>query len=62
MGSEKKYSTELAAIKLLDRLLDQLNQQKIPINFNLDLSKAFNRLNHNILIEKLGLLSCDWQI
>ena len=45
----KKYSTELVAIELLDRLLDQLNQQKIPINFHLDLSKAFDGLNHNIV-------------
>ena len=49
----KKSSTELAAIELLDRLLGQLNQQKIPISFHLDLSKAFDGLNHNILIDKL---------
>ena len=53
MWVQKKSSTELAAIELLDRLLDQLNQQKIPINFHLDLSKAFDGLNHNILIDKL---------
>ena len=52
-GFRKKSSTELAAIELLDRLLGQLNQQKIPINFHLDLSKAFDGLNHNILIYKL---------
>ena len=52
-GFRKKSSTELAAIELLDRLLGQLNQQKIPINFHLDLSKAFDGLNHNILIDKL---------
>ena len=51
-GFRKKSSTELAAIELLDRLLDQLNQQKILINFHLDLSKAFDGLNHNILIDK----------
>ena len=50
---QKKISIELAAVELLDRLLDQLNQQKIPINFHLDLSKAFDGLNHNILIDKL---------
>ena len=49
----KKSSTELSVIELLDRLLDQLNQQKIPINFHLDLSKAFDGLNHNIIIDKL---------
>ena len=48
-GFRKKSSTELAAIELLD----QLNQQKIPINFHLNLSKAFDGPNHNILIDKL---------
>ena len=52
-GFRKKSFTELAAIELLDRLLDQLNQQKIPINFHLDLSNAFDGLNHNTLIDKL---------
>ena len=55
-GFRKTSSPELAAIELLDRLLDQLNQQKIPINFYLDLSKTFDGLNHNILIEKNGVL------
>ena len=51
-GFRKKFSTDIAAIELLDRLIDQLNQQKIHINFHLDLSKAFDGLNHNILIDK----------
>ena len=37
-----------ASVQLTDRLLDQSNQQKIPINFHLDLSKAFDGLNHNL--------------
>ena len=38
---------------MLDRLLVQLNQQKVTNNFYLDLPKVFDGLNHNILIEKL---------
>ena len=40
MVFEKNLSTELAALELLDRVLSQLDQHKIPINFYIDLSKA----------------------
>ena len=53
-GFTKNSSTELAALKVIDRLLNQLNKQKIPINFYLDLSKAFDSLCHSILLEKLA--------
>ena len=43
---EKKVAKRL-------ELLDQLNQQKIPINFHLDFSKAFDGLNHNIFIDRM---------
>ena len=44
----------MAALEVIDRLLNQLNKQKIPINFYLDLSKAFDSLCHYILLEKLA--------
>ena len=50
----KNSSTELAALELIDRLLNQLNKHSIPINFYIDLSKAFDSLRHDILIEKLA--------
>ena len=53
MDLGKKSSTELAALELLDRLLIQLDSRKIPINFYIDLSKAFDRLRHDILLQKL---------
>ena len=53
-GFTKNSSTELAALEVIDRLLNQLNKQKIPINFYLDLSKAFDSLCHYILLEKLS--------
>ena len=46
-------STELAALELLDRLLDQINKHKIPTNFYIDLSKAFDSLLHDIVFDKL---------
>ena len=52
-GFTKNSSTELAALEVIDRLLNQLNKHKIPINLYLDLAKAFDSLNHDILLEKL---------
>ena len=53
-GFTKNSSTELAALEVIDRLLNQLNKQKIPINFYLDLSKVFDSLCHSILLENLA--------
>ena len=44
----------MAALEVIDRLLNQLDKQKIPINFYLDLSKAFDSLCHYIFLEKLA--------
>ena len=49
-GFTKNSSTELAALEVIDRLINQLNKQKIPINFYLDLTKAFDSLCHYILL------------
>ena len=52
-GFRPKHSTELAALNLIDQLTYKLDQNKIPINIYLDLSKAFDTLNHEIIIKKL---------
>ena len=52
-GFRKNSSTELAALELLDRVLDQMDKHKIPINFRIDLLKAFDSLRHAILLDKL---------
>ena len=52
-GFRKKHSTEHAAIELIDRLMDEIDKKNIPIAIFLDLSKAFDTLNHNILLQKL---------
>ena len=41
-GFRKNASTELAALELIDRLLTQLHDSKIPINFYMDLPKVFD--------------------
>ena len=52
-GFRKKHSTQLAALELVDRITQDLDIGKTPISIFIDLSKAFDTLDHNILISKL---------
>ena len=47
-------STELAALELIDRLLAQLKNHMIPINFYIDPAKALDSVKHDILLDKLS--------
>ena len=48
-GFRSGYSTELAALRLIDRMITHLDAGRIPLNIYIDLSKAFD----TILLEKL---------
>ena len=41
------------ALKLIDRIITQLDKDEIPINVYLDLSKSFDTIDHIILRDKL---------
>jgi len=52
-GYRPQHSTQLAALELATRISEQLEAKKTPFNVYIDLSKAFDMLDHDILLEKL---------
>ena len=52
-GFRENRSTELAIIELTNRLTNAIDKGEFTIGIFLDLSKAFDTINHKILIQKL---------
>ena len=52
-GFRPKHSTEHAALELTDRILSAMSTNKTPVSIFIDLSKAFDTLDHRILLLKL---------
>ena len=52
-GFRSKHSTDLAAAELIDRITKSLDSGKKSLAIFMDLSKAFDTLDHSILLEKL---------
>ena len=52
-GFRKNHSTETAIIDLVAKLTDAIEKNKFTAGIFLDLSKAFDTVNHSIIITKL---------
>ena len=52
-GFRSNRSTELAALELMDRNINCMNQNSCPINIYLDLSKTFDSLKYDTLLSIL---------
>ena len=52
-GFRPRHSTELATVRFVTDLTKDMDNYKIPTTVLIDLSKAFDTLNHDILLSKL---------
>ena len=58
-GFRTGLSTEYATIELTDRIISNMDINEIPFSIFLDLSKAFDTLDHTILLQKLKYYGID---
>ena len=52
-GFRQNLSTDFALLELSDKIAEAIDRKKFMIGIFVDLSKAFDTLNHNILLQKL---------
>ena len=53
-GLRPKHLKELSALELFDRILSDMDNEEIPLNVFMALSKAFGIIDYEILLHKLG--------
>ena len=62
-GFRKNHSTDYAILQLCDKITDSLSKKEPTVGFFMELSKAFDTMDHSIVIRKLKayvgmVLSC----
>ena len=56
-GFRSNRSTSLALMDLIEQITDNLDNKKITIGIFIDLKKAFDTVNHKLLLEKMKYYS-----
>ena len=54
MDFAQKYSTKLSLINLVNTLLTSIDEGKITLGIFIDFKKAFDTINHDILLNKMS--------
>ena len=53
-GFQKNRSTSLALIQIIEKIRESIDNKKIGCGIFIDLSKAFDTVNHDILLQKMS--------
>ena len=58
-GFRSKLSTETALLAITEKIYENIDKNKISLLSLLDLSKAFDSVNHELLLEKMQTIAID---
>ena len=61
-GCQEKHSIEHALISLTETVRNTLDNKKLGCSISLDLQKAFDTVNHDILLSKLEYYGIRWNV
>ena len=60
-GFRRGFSTETAVISLVDQIRNQIGQKRHTAAIFIDLRKAFDTVDHSLLLEKMNVIGFTQQ-